>query len=162
MLIKQNLADKINEQIGNELAASLQYLAIAVYFEGESLSRTAGFFYKQAEEEHEHAMKLFKYLVETGVKVVLPTIPGPKKEVTSAEDAFKTSLDWEIEVTGQINTLMEIAVKNNDYLSQNFLNWFVNEQLEEVTTMEKYLALVRKMGPERVYMLESFISHPEG
>jgi ferritin len=158
MLIKQELADKIVEQVGNEFAASAQYLAIAVYFEQESMSQTAGFFYGQAEEEREHAMKLLKYVVETGGNVVLPAVPAPKAVIKSAEDAFQTSLNWELEVTGQINGLMDLAKKQNDYLAQNFLNWFVDEQLEEVTTMEKYLNLVRKMGDKNIFMLEGIIA----
>ncbi|PKO14078.1 MAG: hypothetical protein CVU39_15975 [Chloroflexi bacterium HGW-Chloroflexi-10] len=158
MLIKQELADKIVEQVGNEFAASAQYLAIAVYFDQEAMSQTAGFFYKQAEEEREHAMKLLKYVVETGGKVVLPAVSAPKAVIKSAEDAFQTSLNWELEVTGQINGLMDLAKKQNDYLAQNFLNWFVDEQLEEVTTMEKYLNLVRKMGDKNIFMLEGIIA----
>lgn len=160
MLIKQELADKMIEQVGNELGASSQYLAIAVYFEQESLEKTAAFFYTQAEEERMHAMKLLKYVVEAGGKVNFPAVAAPHANLKSAEDAFKASLDWELEVTGQINDLMDLAIKQNDHLAQNFLMWFVNEQLEEVTTMEKYLNLVRKIGPNNIYYLENLITRP--
>ncbi len=161
MLIKKELAAKIMEQVGNEFAASLQYLAIAVYFEQEAFGNTAKFFYKQAEEEKEHAMKLMKYVVETGGHVIVPAIPAPNAVIKTAEDAFVTSLNWELEVTGQINGLMDLAKQQNDYLAQNFLNWFVDEQLEEVTTMEKFLTIVRKLGEKNIFMLESIIARAD-
>jgi len=136
MMIKPELAMKMIEQVRNELAASLQYLAIAIYFEQESMDNTAAFFYAQAQEENEHGMKLLRYVVETGGSVELLAIPAPVARINSAEDAFQTSLNWELEVTGQINALMDMAKLQNDYLAENFLQWFVNEQLEEVTTME--------------------------
>jgi ferritin len=161
MLIKKELAAKIMEQVGNEFAASLQYLAIAVFFEQGAFGNTAKFFYKQAEEEKEHAMKLLKYVVETGGHVTVPSIPAPNAVIKTAEDAFVTSLNWELEVTGQINGLMDLAKQQNDYLAQNFLNWFVDEQLEEVTTMEKFLTIVRKLGEKNIFMLESIIVHAD-
>jgi ferritin len=157
MLIKTELAKKMVEQVRNEFAASLQYLAIAIYFKQESMDNTAAFFFAQAAEENEHGMKLLHYVVETGGPAELLAVPAPVAKINSAEDAFKTSLNWELEVTGQINALMDLAKQQNDYLAQNFLQWFVDEQLEEVTTMEKYLNLVRKMGEKNIYMLEPII-----
>jgi ferritin len=161
MMIKSELAKKMIEQVRNEFAASLQYLAIAIYFEQESMDNTAAFFYAQAEEENEHGMKLLRYVVETGGTAELLAIPAPVAKINSAEDAFQTSLNWEMEVTGQINALMDMAKQQNDYLAENFLQWFVNEQLEEVTTMEKFLNLVRKMGDKNIYMLEQLIKRAE-
>jgi ferritin len=160
-MIKPELAKKLIEQVRNEFAASLQYLAIAIYFEQESMDNTAAFFYAQAAEENEHGMKLLRYVVETGGNAELLAIPAPVAKIKSAEDAFQTSLKWELEVTGQINSLMDMAKQQNDYLAENFLQWFVNEQLEEVTTMEKLLNLVRKMGDKNIYMLEQLIKHAE-
>ena len=161
MMIKPELAKKMIEQVRNELAASLQYLAIAIYFEQEAMNNTAAFFYAQAAEENEHGMKLLRYVVETGGTAELLAIPAPVAKIKSAEDAFQTSLNWELEVTGQINALMAMAKQQNDYLAENFLQWFVNEQLEEVTTMEKFLLLVRKMGDKNIYMLEQLIKGAE-
>jgi ferritin len=161
MLIKNELAAKMMEQVGNEFGAALQYLAIAIYFKQEAFDHTAEFFYKQADEEKEHGMKLLKYVVETGGEATVPAIPAPKAVVKTAEDAFKVSLAWETEVTGQINKLMDLAKQQNDYLAQKFLDWFVEEQLEEVTTMEKFLLIVRKLGNENVYLLENFIKHDD-
>jgi len=161
MLIKKELADKMIEQVGNEFGAAAQYLAIAVYFEQEAMENTASFFYTQSEEERAHGMKLLKYVVDAGGEVNIPAVAAPTMKIDSAEAAFQMSLNWELEVTGQINGLMDLAVKQSDYMAQNFLNWFVNEQLEEVTTMEKYLGLVRKMGDRNLFYLENLIAHPE-
>ncbi len=161
MLINPELAKKMIEQVRNEFAASLQYLAIAIYFEQESMDNTAAFFYAQAAEENEHGMKLLHYVVETGGAAELLAIPAPVAKINSAEDAFQTSLKWELEVTGQINALMEMAKQQHDYLAENFLQWFVNEQLEEVSTMEKYVNLIQKMGDRNVFMLEQLITRPE-
>lgn len=161
MMIKPELAKKMIEQVRNEFAASLEYLAIAIYFEQEAMDNTAAFFYAQAQEENEHGMKLLRYVVETGGTAELLAVPAPVAKIKSTEDAFQTSLKWELEVNGQINALMDMAKQQNDYLAENFLQWFVNEQLEEVTTMEKFLNLVRKIGDKNIYMLEQLIKRAE-
>lgn len=161
MLIKKELADKMIEQIGNEFGAAAQYLAIAVYFEQESMDNTAAFFYTQSEEERAHGMKLLKYVVEAGGDVQIPAVPAPSMEINSAEEAFQMSLNWELEVTQQINGLMQLAKDQNDFIAQNFLGWFVNEQLEEVSTMDKYLSIVRKLADKNIFYLENLIAHPE-
>lgn len=153
MLISKELSAAINAQIGNELAASNQYLSIASYFEGRTLQKFAGFFFAQAAEEHEHAMKFLHYLLEVGAEVKIPEIKAPRPTFESAEDAVQAALTWETEVTKQIYGLVEIAQKDKDYISQQFLNWFVKEQLEEISSMETLLALVRMAG-SNLLMLE--------
>lgn len=159
MMISKELNDAINAQIGAEFGASHQYVAIATYFDGEGLKKLAEFFYRQAEEEREHAMKFIKYLVDTGGEVHIPAVEAPKATFTSAEEAVKLSLDWEIEVTRQINALYDIARGQNDYASQNFLDWFVEEQIEEVSTMDNLLKVVRRVGEKNIIMMEAYLSH---
>jgi ferritin len=159
MMISKELNDAINTQIGAEFGASHQYVAIATYFDGEGLKKLAEFFYRQAEEEREHAMKFIKYLVDTGGEVHIPAVEAPKATFTSAEEAVKLSLDWEIEVTRQINALYDIARGQNDYASQNFLDWFVEEQIEEVSTMDNLLKVVRRVGEKNIIMMEAYLSH---
>lgn len=161
MMISKELNDAINAQIGSEFGAAQQYLSMAVYFDGEALGKLAKFFYKQSEEEREHAMKFVKFLVDTGASVVVPAVEAPKATFASAEEVFKLALDWELEVTRQINHLYDIARKDNDYASQNFLNWFVEEQIEEVSSMENYLKLVRRVGERNLIMMEAYFSHAE-
>lgn len=153
MLISKELEAAINAQIGNELGASHQYLSIAAYFEGRSLREFGKFFFAQSEEEREHALKFLNYLLEVGAEVKIPAIAAPKPTFESAEEAVQAALTWEKEVTRQIYGLVEIALKDKDYISQNFLNWYVKEQLEEISSMETLLALV-KMAGSNLLMLE--------
>ncbi len=161
MLISQELTDAINAQIGREFGASLQYVSIANYFAGEALQKLAEFFYKQAEEERDHAMKFNNYIIETMGVVQIPPVDAPKSTFASAEEAIGLALKWETEVTAQINSLMEMAVTQKDYLSRQFLDWFVNEQLEEVSTMDRLLRITQRAGERNLLMLEAYFSHGE-
>jgi ferritin len=164
MQISQKMNKAINEQIGREFGASLQYIAIAVHFDGQSLPQLARYFYKQADEERGHAMRFVRYLLDAGAKVNIPGVGGPKAEFGSAEECVKLSLRWEQEVTRQIHALLELAIKENDYTTQQFLQWFVSEQLEEVSSMERLLAVVRRAGEGGLLLVEDYLAregHPE-
>ena len=158
MLISQKLNKAINEQIGREFGASLQYVTIAAHFDAQSLPFLAKHFYRQAEVEREHAMKFLHYIVDTGGRVGIPDIGGPKNEFTSAEEAVKLSLKWEEVVTKQIHGLYEIALKENDYTTQNFLQWFIEEQLEEVSSMDRLLSIVRRAGEGGLLFVEDYLA----
>lgn len=164
MLISKQMNAAINDQIGREFGASLQYVAIAAYFDAENLSQFARFFYRQAEEERDHAMRFVHYVVEAGGRVVIPAVPAPKSRVSSAEEAVKLSLEGEEEVTKQIGTLVNLALKEIDHTTGNFLQWFVAEQLEEVSSMEKLLSVVRRAGEGGLLLVEDYLAregHPE-
>lgn len=161
MQISNAMADLINAQVGNELGASNQYIQIATYFDGESLSKLAKFFYDQAEEEREHAMKFVHYLMEVGAELRIGAIPATKTEIGSAEKAFEMSLSWEQDVTDQIKAMMALAIQEKDYASQAFLQWFVTEQVEEISTMESMLQVVRKSGEKNILMVEAYLTHRE-
>ena len=154
MIISQKLQDTINQQIGNEMGASMQYLQIAAYFEGETLPNLAKFFFLQAEEENEHAMKLLHYILEVGAQVNIPAIPAPKVSFKSAEEAVGAALNWEQDVTKQIYNLVDIATADKDYISQRFLDWFVSEQLEELSLMDTLLNMVKKAGAHNLFVLD--------
>ena len=154
MLISKQLNDNINAQIGNELGASMQYLQIASYFDSESLPNLAKFFFLQAEEENEHAMKFLHFLLEVGAVVEIPTIQKPKFKFGSAEECVKDALAWEVEVTKQIYNLVDIALKDKDYISQRFLDYYVSEQLEEISSMETLLAMVQRAGEKNLFQLD--------
>src|SRR5512147_1872611 len=117
MLISEAMNSAINEQIGREFGASLQYVAIAAHFDRESLPQLAEHFYKQADEEKEHALKFVKYVADTGGHVHIPAIDAPKSTFETAEEAVSLSLTWELTVTRQINALVELAAKESDHLS---------------------------------------------
>ena len=161
MQISKAVADLMSAQVGNELGASNQYIQIAAFFDGESLSKLAKFFYDQAEEEREHAMKFVHYLMEVGAPLSIDAIPATKIDIGTAEKAFEMSLAWEKEVTGQINKIMDLAIEEKDYASQAFLQWFVTEQVEEVSTMETMLDVVRKAGEKNLLMVEAYLIHGE-
>ena len=157
MLISKELETGMNEQIGREFGASLQYVNIAAYFDADSLPQLAAFFYRQAEEEKMHAMKFAHYIVEAGGQVRIPDVEGPKYDFTSAKEAAQAALDWEMDVTRQINALMDLAIKQNDHIAQEFLRWFVSEQLEEVSTMDTLLTVVDRAG-ENMLWVEDFLA----
>ncbi len=159
MLISKQLEAAINEQIGHELEASHQYIQIAAFFDARALKKTAKMFLKQSEEEREHAMKFVKYVMETGGQVAVPAIPAGKATFESAAEAVQYALDWEWEVTRKINALMDIARKEKDYLAEEFLGWYVTEQLEEVSNMDNLLKVIKQAGDKNLIMLEAYISH---
>ena len=159
MLISPELAKAINEQIGREFGASLQYLSIAGHFQIQKLTLLAKLFFDQAEEEKIHALKFVHYVLDTQGELHIPAIAEPKPSFNSAEEAAQAALTWEMEVTGQINHLMNLAVSQNDYLAQNFLQWFVDEQLEEVMKMEQLLSVIRRAGERNLLMVEAYLVH---
>ncbi len=157
MLISQKMNAAINDQIGREFGASHQYVAIATHFDAENLSALAKHFYRQAEEERDHAMRFVRYLVDAGANVAIPAVAAPKPEFSSAEDAVKLSVKWEKEVTRQIHALVDLAAKESDHTTSNFLQWFVAEQLEEVSSMEKLLSLVQRAGEGGLLTVELYL-----
>ncbi len=159
MQISSAVAELMNAQIGHELGASNQYLQIAAFFEARALHKLAEFFFKQSEEEREHALKFLRFLLETGAPVHIPNIPAPNARIETAERAFEMSLNWEKEVTRQIYTILETAIQEKDYASQQFLQWFVEEQVEEISTMENMLEIVRQAGERNLLMVEAYLAH---
>ena len=156
MIIKEPMVAAINGQIRNEFMASAQYIAIAVYFDEESLPDLASFFYRQSEEERMHAMKMVHFLLETGGHPVIPDLPPLKNAFASAVDAVGYALEQEKQVTDQINALVSLAVENNDHISNNFLQWYVDEQVEEVDSMTTLLATVKHAGSS-LLLVEEFV-----
>ena len=161
MMISVELATAFNEQIGHEFGASMQYVSIAAHFQRHHLTLLAKLFFDQAEEERQHAMKFVKYVLDTGAELRIPAIPATVPAFASADAAVQAALDWEREVTGQITRLMDIAAKQNDYLAQSFLQWFVDEQLEEIVKMERLLGVVRQAGEKNLLMVEAYLVHIE-
>ena len=162
MLASEKLIEAFNQQIGNEMGASMQYIAIASYFDSETLPQLASFFYRQSEEERAHAMRFVKFINDVGGKVRVPALPAPKSDFGSAEEAVASALAWEEEVTRQIYDLVEIAKDNRSYVAVRFLDWFVEEQLEEVTTMNDLLSVIRRAGPDRLLFVEEYLVRQGG
>lgn len=157
MLISKELEAAINAQIGRELGAHLQYTNIAAYFDTEGLPQLTAFFTRQAGEEHMHAMKFVNYIIDAGGQVRIPTVEGPKYDFASAMEAVQLSLDWEMEVTRQINALMNLAIEQKDHIAQDFLRWFVTEQLEEVSTMDTLVKVVGR-AKDNLFWVEDYLA----
>jgi ferritin len=157
-LISEPMNAAINEQIGNELCASLQYIAIAAYFDAEDLLELARHFYKQSEEERAHALRFVKFVVDAGGHIDIPAIPQPQCHFARAQDAILKALEGEIMVTHQINSLVDLAIKEPDHITHNFLQWFVTEQLEEVSSMNTLLKIVQRAGEENLLVVEEYLA----
>jgi ferritin len=156
-LASKKLVDAFNQQIGNELGASHQYVAISAHFAGEGLPELARFFDRQGREEREHAMKFVRFIVDAGGGVRIPAVAAPKSTFKSAEEAVSLSLEWERTVTEQIYGLVEVAKAENNYIAQRFLDWFVTEQLEEVTSMSQLLSIVQRAGEQGLLFVEDYL-----
>lgn len=157
MLISEKVNQSINQQIGNELGASHQYIAMANYFSDEGLLGLSKFFYHQADEEREHALKFNKFLLDSGGRSEIPLVKAPQSRFESPLEALQLALDWENEVTRQINEIYGLANHENDFVTQNFLNWFLAEQLEEVSTMDTLVKVAKRAGSSLLF-LEEFVA----
>lgn len=156
-LASGRLLAALNQQVGNEMHASLQYVAIAAHFAAQDLPNLAAFFYRQAEEERAHAMKFVHFVVEVGGRVEIPAIASPRSAFARAAEAVALSLDWEHTVTEQIYALVDIAKEDRNYIAQRFLDWFVTEQLEEINSMQTLLSLVERAGEENLLFVEDYL-----
>lgn len=162
MLASDKVIADFNTQIGNEMGASMLYISIAGFFDGEALPQLAQFFYRQSEEEREHAMKFVKFVIDVEGRVAIPDIPAPVNEFESAEAAVQMALDSERVVTDQIYELVEEARDEKNYFALRFLDWFVDEQLEEVATMTSLLQVVRRAGPQGLLHVEDYLARTGG
>ncbi len=136
--------ERLNEQIAYEFAASQQYIANAVYYDAETLPRLAAFFYAQAIEERNHAMMMVRYLIDADAEVTIPGVAAPETVFADIVAPVALSLEQERRVSDQVATLMGVARETGDYLSEQFVQWFLKEQVEEVSTMSSLLAVVRR------------------
>ncbi|MFA6168204.1 MAG: ferritin [Gemmatimonadaceae bacterium] len=156
-MMSNKLAAGVNAQVGNELLASHQYIAIATYFDEEGLPALAQHFYKQSLEERDHAMRFVKMLLEASAAVKIPAVPAPKTGFKNAAEAVKLALDSEMRVTAQINALMDQAIVDKDHGNKNALEWFVNEQREEMSSMDTLLRMVKRAGESGLFFVENFL-----
>ena len=136
--------DQLNVQIGNELAAHNQYLACAIHYDALTMPRMAAFFYGQALEERGHAMMMVQYLLDTDAEVVIPGVEAPEPTFRDVIAPVQLALEQERRVTEQINTLVRVAREESDFASEQFMQWFIKEQVEEVATMNDLLAVVTR------------------
>ncbi len=156
-MISSEMISALNQQVTNEFGASHQYLAMACSFENQGFKVLAGRFYAQAQEEREHAMKLAKFILDVGGEVTLDAIPKPGGDFSSPLAIFKAALQAELEVTEQINKLVALADKEKDYASRGLLQWYVDEQVEEVSSMSDLVNLAERARDP--FQIEIVIRH---
>ena len=147
-MISQKLQDAINYQINRELFSEYYYLSMASYFNSLSLSGFENFFLVQAQEERFHAMKLYNFLNERGGRVLLQALEAPKTEFASPLEVFELAYEHETVVSGLINDLMDLAIKENDHAVKNHVDWFVEEQVEEEDSMDTVLSKLKLINGE--------------
>jgi len=136
--------DRLNEQIANEFAASQQYVAIAVYYDALTLPRLAAVFYPQAVEERNHALMMVQYLLDADAPVRTPAVAAPEIEFADLVAPVALALGQERRVSEQIGELAQIARDERDYASEQFMQWFIKEQIEEVASMSSLLAVLER------------------
>ena len=138
--------DALNEQIGHEFAASQQYVAIAVYYDSETLPQLAATFYRQAVEERNHAMMIVQFLLDSDLPVTIPGVEAPRTGFSGPAEPVALALEQEKRVTDQIVALVALAREEGNLVGEQFLHWFLQEQREEVASMSQLLATVGRAG----------------
>jgi ferritin len=154
---------RLNEQIGNEFAAHQQYVAAAVHYDAETLPQLARFFYRQALEERDHAMMMVQYLLDADADVTIPGVAAPQTRFDDIVAPVALALAQEKRVSEQINALAATAREAGDFTSEQFMQWFIKEQVEEVATMSDLLRVVERSQDDPME-IENFMAreHPGG
>jgi len=156
------LVTRLNEQIAHEFAAHQQYVACAVYCDGETLPQLARFFYQQALEERDHAMMMVQYLIDADADVVVPGVAAPQTGFATIVAPVELALAQERRVTEQITALAGAARDERDFTSEQFMQWFIKEQVEEIATMADLLRVVQRSQHDPME-IENFVAreHPD-
>jgi len=149
--------DAVNEQIGYEFAASQQYIAVAVWYDAETLPGLAAHFYRQAVEERNHAMMIVQYLLDADEPVVIPGVEAPQTDFADVVEPVRLALEQEKRVTEQISDLAKLARTEGDLVGEQFLHWFLQEQREEISSMAALLTVVER-SRDNVMLIEDFLA----
>jgi ferritin len=157
----KRFVEVLNAQIGSELSAHNQYVACAAYYDGLTMPQLAGLFYRQAIEERGHAMMMVQYLIDSDEPVVVPGVASPTCEFEDIIAPVRLALDQEKRVTEQINNLTRVAREENDFASEQFMQWFIKEQVEEVSSMSDLLTVVTRSRND-IEGIEDFVARETG
>lgn len=157
----ERFVSQLNVQIGNELGAHNQYLACAIHYDALTMPRMAAFFYRQAMEERDHAMMMVQYLLDTDDEITLGAIEAPVNGFADVVEPVALALAQERRVTEQINGLLRIARDESDFASEQFMQWFIKEQVEEVATMSDLLAVVER-NRDDIEDIEEYVARELG
>ncbi|GAA2103325.1 ferritin [Microlunatus panaciterrae] len=152
----ERFVEQLNMQIGHEFAAHQQYLACAAFYDAATMPRTAGFFYRQALGERDHAMMMVRYLIDQDAPVTIPGVDAPDCGFEDPAAPVRLALEQERRVTAQINELTRIAREENDFASDQFMQWFIKEQVEHVATMSALATVVTRAG-DKPEVVEDYV-----
>lgn len=153
-MIGKPMQDAMNEQINKELFSSYLYLSMAAYFEDKNLPGFANWMRLQADEEREHAMKFYNFILERGGRVLLKAIDAPKTDWTSNLEVVEEVAAHEAKVTASIYALYELALKEKDYPAQVMLQWFISEQVEEEKNAAEIVASLKMIEARETAVLQ--------
>ena len=151
----------MNEQVGHEFAASQQYVAIAVYYDAETLPLLAAHFYRQSLEERNHAMMLVQYLLDSDHEVAIPGVDAPQTSFANPTEPVELALAQEKRVTEQISALTALAREENDLVGEQFMHWFLAEQREEVSSMSALLQVMERLR-DNIMLVEDYLARESG
>ena len=154
-------ADALNQQIANEFGASQQYVAIAVYYDAETLPQLAATFYRQAVEERNHAMMIVQYLLDADEPVTIPAVDAPRTGFGNPSEPVALALEQEKRVTEQIVALVALAREEGNLVGEQFLHWFLQEQREEVSSMSHLLSTVER-ARDNLLLVEELLARTGG
>jgi bacterioferritin B len=154
---ESRFAQSLNQQVAHEFAASQQYIAIAVHYDNEALQQLAAYFYAQALEERNHALMMVQYLMDADLPVTIPGVEAPITSFTSLSAPIALALDQEKRVSAQIADLVALAREDSDFQSEQFLQWFLKEQVEEVASMTTLLRVVERAG-DNALLVEDYLA----
>jgi ferritin len=157
-----DFGDALNGQVGREYGASQQYVAIAVYFDAETLPQLAAHFYRQAVEERNHAMMIVQYLLDANLPVEIPGVAAPVTSFADAVAPVQLALEQERSVTDDIVRLAKLARDEGDLVGEQFLHWFLQEQREEVASMSALLSVIQRADGNLLLVEEYLARTPAG
>ena len=159
-MAEKSFADALNKQIANEFAASQQYIGIAVYYDSETLPQLAAFFYRQAVEERNHAMMMVQFLLDTDQEVAVPSIEAPQQTFSDIVAPVAMALEQEKRVGEEITELFKLGRESGYFQGEQFMQWFLKEQVEEVASMTDLLNVVER-SKDNPLLAEEFLSREQ-
>jgi bacterioferritin B len=160
LMAASRFIERLTEQIGYEFAASQQYIANAVYYDSQTLPRLAAFFYQQAVEERNHAMMMVQYLLDADANVTIPGVAAPETQFADVVAPVALVLEQEKRVSDQVADLMGVAREERDFLSEQILQWFLKEQIEEVASMSSLLDVVQRSSDSPMF-IEDYLAREQ-
>lgn len=153
-MIKKKIEDLCNRQVEREGYSSNLYLAMASWAENNGFNGVAAWLYAQSEEERGHMLKFIKYINERGGKTIIPAFKKPPVDYKNVEEMFNEVLKHEQFITSSINEIVELSLQEKDYSTNNFLQWFVTEQVEEEASVQQIIDMVRLVGKNNMYQFD--------